>query len=85
MREARGGPWFMPIMGGLIGFAWVALLLWEQSPYGRYLDHGNWTEIGAAGVLCRALPGGGASLAGLLVVAGWMLMLAARPISFQRP
>src|SRR5262249_25488386 len=42
-----------------------------------YLDHGNWTEIGVAGALFRALPGGGEAVTGLLVVAGWLLMLAA--------
>jgi hypothetical protein len=31
--------WFAPIAGMLTGTAWVALWLWEQSPYGRYLDH----------------------------------------------
>ena len=48
--------WFAPIAGMLTGTAWVALWLWEQSPYGRYLDHPRWTEIGmpqrSAG-LCR--------------------------------
>ena len=77
MREARGGPWFMPIMGGLIGTAWVALLLWEQSPYGRYLDHGRWNEIGLLASLCRALPAGEVLVPALLYVGGWLLMSAA--------
>ena len=48
---SRGGGmgtrrWFVPIAGLLTGTAWLALWLWEQSPYGRYLDHPRWTEIG---------------------------------------
>jgi predicted metal-binding membrane protein len=46
-------------------------------PYARYLDHGKWTEIGLVGGVCRALPGGGETLGGALVVGGWVLMLAA--------
>jgi hypothetical protein len=38
MRVLRTQNWFVPIMGSLIGTAWIALLLWEQSPYGRYLE-----------------------------------------------
>src|SRR6202011_4619595 len=57
--------------------AWVALLLWEQSPYGRYLDHGRWTDLGFAAVICRALPGGKMLLPGLLYAGGWLLMSAA--------
>jgi hypothetical protein len=48
--------WFAPIAGMLTGTAWAALWLWEQSPYGRYLDHPRWTEIGVAAAICRALP-----------------------------
>ena len=65
--------------------AWLALWLWGQSPYSHYLDHGNWTETGTASALCRALPGGGAALAGLLVVAGWVLMLAAMMLPTTLP
>src|SRR5262249_27560003 len=60
---------------GLARFASLAALwLWGRTPYSRYLDHGNWTEIGVAGALCRALPGGSEVVTGLLVVAGWLLM-----------
>jgi predicted metal-binding membrane protein len=67
----------MPIMGCLIGMAWIALFLWEQSPYGRYLDHGRWTDLGFAAVVCRVLPGGALLLPGLLYAGGWLLMSAA--------
>ncbi len=26
-------------MGGLITLTWITLWVWEQSPYGRYLNH----------------------------------------------
>jgi hypothetical protein len=58
MRPVRRDTLFMPVMAGLIGASWVALWLWEQSPYGRYLEHGRWTDIGRAAVICSALPAG---------------------------
>ena len=64
-------------MAGLVGTAWAALLLWEQSPYGRYLDHGSWTEIGFAGTICRAVPGASLLLPVVLYAGGWLLMTAA--------
>lgn len=81
----RVGPWrswrapspFMLVMGGLIGFAWAALLLWETSPYGRYLDHGRWTGVGLASEICAALPAGRVILPMLIYVGGWLLMTAA--------
>ena len=36
---------FLVLLGGLIVLAWLALWLWSQSPYARFLDHG---EIGGA-------------------------------------
>lgn len=77
--------WFIPIMSGLIGAAWVALLLWENSPYGRYLDHGRWTEIGLSGAICRALPGGRILLPTGLYALGWLLMLAAMMLPTTLP
>ena len=68
---------FLPLVGCLIVFAWIVLFLWEASPYGRYLDHGQWTEIGIAASLCRALPAGPILLPALLYVVGWMLMSTA--------
>lgn len=76
--DAGGGRrQFLLLMGILLTFAWLTLLLWEQSPYGRYLDHGRWTEIGLGGVICRVLPGGSIVLPALLYVGGWVLMTAA--------
>src|SRR6516164_6936302 len=72
-------------MAALSATAWVTLWLWGRSPYSRYLDPGNWTEIGVAGALCRALPGGSEALTGLLVAAGWLLMLAAMMLPTTLP
>ncbi|MGE0725480.1 MAG: DUF2182 domain-containing protein [Alphaproteobacteria bacterium] len=74
---ARARSPFLPAIGGLILLAWLTLLVWEQSPYGRYLDHGNWTEIGLAGSICRFLPAGGVVLPAVLHVGGWVLMIVA--------
>ncbi len=77
LRAAGTRDWLVPIMIGLIGTAWAALWLWAESPYGRYLDHGDWTAIGLAARICRALPAGDWLLPGLLYVGGWLLMTAA--------
>jgi predicted metal-binding membrane protein len=77
VRVARRQDWLLPIMLGLVGTAWAALLLWERTPYGRYLDHGQWTDIGLAASICRALPAGEVLLPGALYVGGWLLMIAA--------
>jgi predicted metal-binding membrane protein len=68
---------FLLCMGMLVTLAWLTLWIWEQSPYGRYLDHGRWTEIGLAGSICRVLPNGTVVLPALLYVGGWVLMTAA--------
>jgi predicted metal-binding membrane protein len=68
--------WFVPIAGMLTGMAWVALWLWEQSPYGRYLDHPRWTDSGLAAALCQALPAGDVILPALLYAGGWLSMTA---------
>jgi predicted metal-binding membrane protein len=72
-------------MGVLIGMAWTALLLWQQSPYGRYLDHGQWTEVGLAASICRAMPAGNLLLPGLLYAGGWVLMSAAMMLPTSVP
>ncbi|HEY1432482.1 MAG TPA: DUF2182 domain-containing protein [Stellaceae bacterium] len=77
MRVTPAQREFVPIIGLLIGTAWAALLLWAQGPYGRYLDHGRWTEIGVAADICRALPGGNVLLPAFLYIGGWLLMTAA--------
>jgi predicted metal-binding membrane protein len=85
MWALRRQNWFVSIAGGLIGMAWIALILWEQSPYGRYLDHGSWTEFGFAAAICRVLPGGDVLVPGLLYAGGWLLMLAAMMLPTTLP
>src|SRR5262249_60092874 len=84
-RVARTQIGFVPIMVSLIGTAWIALLLWEQSPYGRYLEHGRWTELGFAAAICGVLPGGDMLLPALLYAGGWLLMLAAMMLPTALP
>jgi predicted metal-binding membrane protein len=81
--DRRGA--FLPLIGGLIAFAWLTLLLWERSPFGRYLDHGQWTDIGRAANLCRALPAGPIVLPALLYIGGWVLMTAAMMLPTTLP
>jgi len=69
--------YFLPLMGGLLALAWFTLWIWEQSPYGRYLEHDQWTQTGLAASLCRFLPAGPVVLPALLYVLGWLLMSAA--------
>jgi predicted metal-binding membrane protein len=85
MRAASRGSLFLPLMAALAAASWGTLWVWGQSPYARYLDHGNWAEIGVAGSLCRALPGGGATLSALFFVGGWVLMLAAMMLPTTLP
>jgi predicted metal-binding membrane protein len=85
MRAASHRSRFLPLMAALTATAWLALWLWGQSPYGRYLDHGSWAEIGVAGSLCRALPGGRDALTGSFVVGGWVLMLSAMMLPTTLP
>src|SRR5215469_8791348 len=77
MRAIRAQPGLAPILALLIGTAWAALWLWAKGPYGRYLDHGRWTEIVIAADICSALPRGDVLLPGPLYVGGWLLMTAA--------
>jgi predicted metal-binding membrane protein len=76
---------FLPLISGLIAFAWVTLLLWERSPFGRYLDHGQWTDIGLAAHLCQSLPAGKIVLPAVLYLGGWVLMTAAMMLPTTLP
>jgi predicted metal-binding membrane protein len=62
------------VLGALCLLAWLALWVWGQSPYGRYLDHQRLDEMGR----------GDAAL--LLVVAGgWTLMSVAMMLPTSLP
>jgi predicted metal-binding membrane protein len=75
----------VPTIGLLIATAWAALWLWAQSPYGRYLDHGRWTDVGIAVDICRALPRGNVLLPAALYAGGWVLMTAAMMLPTVMP
>ena len=68
---------WLPVIGSLIALSWLTLAIWAQSPYGRYLDHGEWLQSGFAASLCRALPAGSVLLPALLYVTGWVMMTVA--------
>jgi predicted metal-binding membrane protein len=70
---------------GLAALAWLLLWAWAGSPWGRYLEHGDWTRIGIVGSVCAALPWGESLVPGALYVAGWMLMLAAMMLPTALP
>jgi predicted metal-binding membrane protein len=73
---ARRDAW-LPVVGALIALAWLTLVLWAQSPYGRFLEHDEWLRSGLAAPICRALPAGAVTLPALLYVGGWLLMTVA--------
>ena len=76
---------FLPILGGLIIFTWLALWAWSVSPYGHYLQHGNWFELGPAAFLCRAVPGGDVVVPALIHTTGWVLMTVAMMLPTTLP
>lgn len=65
---------FLPLMGGLVILAWITLWVWEQSPYGRYLNHQELAEM-EIGLLSQAS----------LYVVGWCLMLTAMMLPTTLP
>jgi predicted metal-binding membrane protein len=64
---------FALFFGGLIGLAWVALALWGQSPYARYLSHHSLEQVRGGGLLM------------LVFVAGWLIMLLAMMLPTSLP
>jgi len=75
MLTARHDRVFLPLLAGLIGLAWLALIVWGQSPYGRYLSHDALAEL--------RLDGRGALL--LVFVGGWTLMTIAMMLPTSLP
>jgi len=80
---ARGA--FPPLALGLIAVSWITLLAWDASPYGRYLNHGDWTALGLLGGICASLPAGNLLVPALLYVGGWTLMSAAMMLPTALP
>jgi predicted metal-binding membrane protein len=65
----------LPLLGGMMALAWVALFAWSRSPYARYLDHSDFSAI------CTVE---GASQASLYVGA-FLLMIAAMMLPTTLP
>ena len=62
---------FLSVLLGLVTLAWLTLWIWEQSPYGRYLNH---AELGSIALDSDAL-----SLLSQtsMYISGWVLMTIA--------
>jgi predicted metal-binding membrane protein len=71
----------VPLLLTLAGLAWATLWAWAASPYGRYLEHGEWSGDGPLAQLCRAVPGGAWLLHGL----AWALMITAMMLPTTLP
>jgi len=76
---------FVPILLGLVALAWMSLWAWSRSPYGRYLEHGDWTVSGPAAFLCGAVPAGEIVLPLLLYATAWILMTTAMMLPTTLP
>ena len=76
---------FLPVFAGVAVLAWAALWAWARSPYGRYLDHGDWTAAGPAAALCRAIPAGLIIVPAALSAAAWILMITAMMLPSTLP
>ncbi|RWA56370.1 hypothetical protein AU476_03205 [Cupriavidus sp. UYMSc13B] len=68
---------FRPVLATLVTLAWLTLWLWTRSPYGRYLEHGDWTTSGPVAALCGAIPGGSLIAPAVLYALSWTLMILA--------
>lgn len=66
---------FTPVILGIVGVAWLSLVLWGQSPYARYLHHDELDEV--------ALGHQGGLL--FVFVAGWTLMTVAMMLPTSLP
>lgn len=68
---------FLALLLVLVALSWAALWAWASSPFGRYLEHGDWTTTGPIASLCRAIPGGDVFVPAALYALAWILMTAA--------
>jgi predicted metal-binding membrane protein len=84
-RPGRVAWAFPPLALGLVTLSWITLLVWDASPYGRYLNHGDWTTIGLGAAMCAVVPGGSWLVPGLLYGGGWLLMSAAMMLPTSLP
>jgi predicted metal-binding membrane protein len=70
MRQERRR--IAPLLLALSGLAWLTLVVWGQSPYGRYLDHQQIDGAGGAFVLP-------------VFTIGWLLMIVAMMLPTSVP
>jgi predicted metal-binding membrane protein len=73
-RAAADRRLFPLLLGALIAVAWLALAVWDRSPYGRYLGHHELSNGRDGGLL----------LAGVFV-GGWLLMIVAMMLPTSLP
>jgi predicted metal-binding membrane protein len=85
MAAARHRSFFLPVLSGLIALTWVALWVWSRSPYGRYLEHGNWFDAGLGALLCRTIPAGEVIVPALIHATGWVMMITAMMLPTTLP
>ena len=76
---------FLPVLAGVVALAWAALWALARSPYGRYVDHGDWSASGPAAALCRVVPAGLYVVPAALSAAAWILMIAAMMLPSTLP
>jgi predicted metal-binding membrane protein len=76
---------FQPLAAGLIVLSWITLLIWDVSPYSRYMPHGDWMAPGLGAAICAAFPGGSWVVPVMFYVGGWLLMSAAMMLPTMLP
>src|SRR3990172_10796733 len=69
---------FTAALIGLIVLAWLVLLAWGQSPYGRFLGHEQLGDV-------KLSLSGGTALLALAFVGGWTLMIFAMMLPTSLP
>jgi predicted metal-binding membrane protein len=77
-RSVDNRRYFTPALLGLIALAWILLVAWGQSPYGRFLDHDEFGDVDL-GLTARSL--------GYMAVfvGGWTLMTFAMMLPTSLP
>ena len=74
LQTVRNDRLLLVLLLGLIALAWASLWVWGQSPYGRFLDHEELTDV--TGEDIRLL---------VFFVAGWTLMIFAMMLPTTLP
>ena len=76
---------FTATLAALAVAAWFALWVWANSPYGRWLQHDDWSASGPAAALCRFVPGGDWLVPAGFAAAAWLLMITAMMLPTTLP